>query len=382
VKINKIYSLTLSILLFSACSTKNIEKEPKKQQHHETNTTKTKSYPFLEVSGGEFNSIKKEDIYKEVSYDELQGEFQGNSQLLEFIDMMVSVHGFEKKHLNEIFSQAQNYNYIPQTRNCSSNVINGGGAWDRYRSCFIYEKNIRRGVDFWEEHKDILNQAEARYGVPVKYIIGILGIETAYGVNFGKHRVIDVLTTKSMLGGRRASFYTDELEKYLLISRDIGLEPTEIMGSTSGALGYGQFMPSSYMRFAVDFNSDGKTDLWDAEDAIGSVANYFAQNGWNSSIPKVTVRARYKGNRFKRLKTGYKTKYSLSRLKKRYHIIPREKFHPYGKVSLIKLPRGGYDELWLGSPNFRVITTYNHSTYYGMTAYELGEAIERRRNGL
>ncbi len=377
-KINKLYSLTLSILLFSACSTKHIEKEPKKE-NNETNTTK--HFPFLEVSAGDLNSTKEETLPK-VSYDELQGEFQTNSKLWEFIDMMVQVHNFDKRYLNEIFSQAQNYNYIPQTRSCTSNIIVGKiGAWDKYKSCFIYERNIQRGLKFWEEHEDTLNRAEARYGVPVKYIIGILGIETAYGVNFGKYRVIDVLTTKSMLGGRRAKFYTDELENFLLISRDIGLNPTETMGSTSGALGYGQFMPSSYIRFAVDFNSDGKTDLWDAEDAIGSIANYFAENGWNPSIPKVAVRARYKGNRFKRLKTGYKTRYSLSWLKRKYHIVPREKFHPYGKVSLIKLPRGTYDELWLGSPNFRVITTYNHSTYYGMTAFELGEEIEKRRYG-
>ncbi len=176
-------------------------------------------------------------------------------------------------------------------------------------------------------------------------------MKATYGVNFGKYRVIDVLTTKSMTGHRRSKFYRDELEKYLLITRDIGADPTELMGSTSGALGYGQFIPSSYMRFAIDFNGDGKRDLWDAEDAIGSIANYFAENGWRGHIPKVAVRARYRGNRFNRLKTGYKTKYSLSRLKKRYHITPREKFKPYGKVSLIKLPKAKYDELWLGSPN-------------------------------
>ncbi len=375
--IDKIYSLSLSILLLSACSTKNIEKKEPIQEHNENN--KTESFQFLEVSGGDLNQT--EDLpLPTVSYDELQGEFQGNYNLLEFIDMMVTVHNFDRKYLNEIFSQAKDYNLIPQTRSCVSNVVMGKvGAWDRYRNCFIYERNIERGVKFWEEHEDALNNAEAKYGVPAKYIIGILGIETAYGVNFGKHRVIDVLTTRSMLGDRRSSFYRDELEKYLLITRDIGLNPIELMGSTSGALGYGQFMPSSYMRFAIDFNSDGKKDLWDAEDAIGSIANYFAENGWNPSIPKVTVRARYKGNRFKRLKTGYKTKYSLYKLKKKYHIIPREKFNPYGKVSLIKLPRGTYDELWLGSPNFRVITTYNHSTYYGMTAYQLGEEVAKRR---
>jgi membrane-bound lytic murein transglycosylase B len=388
VKINKIYSLTLSLLLFSACSTKNIEKDTKEQnktvKNHTNNNyiNQPQRVDYIDnltpMYEGGLSTITP--TKNEVKYYEVQGEFQGNYELLNFIEMMVSLHGFEREYLNRIFSQAQDYNLIPRTRNCNSSIINGGGAWDRYRSCFIYERNIQRGIDFWNEHEDTLNRAEATYGVPVKYIIGILGIETAYGVNFGKYRVIDVLTTRSMLGGRRSSFYKDELEKYLLISRDIGLEVTETMGSTSGALGYGQFMPSSYIRFAVDFNGDGKKDLWDADDAIGSIANYFAQNGWNSSIPKVAVRARYKGNRFRRLKTGYKTRYSLSKLKRKYHITPRERFRPYGRVSLIKLPRASYDELWLGSPNFRVITTYNHDTYYGMTAYELGEIIEKRRD--
>ncbi len=386
-KKNKIYSLTLLLLLLSACSTKEIKKDTIKKSN-ETNKTQI-NYANLGISEANQTETKKEDKEnkEEVksppptpSYSELEGDFQGNYELLEFIDMMVNVHNFKREYLNKIFSEAKDYNLIPKEQSCTSNILFGKiGAWDRYRSCFIYDRNIERGVEFWNNYEDTLNRAEAEYGVPAKYIIGILGVETAYGVNFGKYRAIDVLTTRSMLGDRRADFYRDELEKFLLITRDIGLDPTKVMGSTSGALGYGQFMPSSYIRFAVDFNSDGKMDLWDPEDAIGSIANYFAKNGWNPSIPKVAVRAKYRGNRFKRLKTGYKTRYSLYKLKKKYHIYPREKFHPYGAVSLIKLPRGTYDELWLGSPNFRVITRYNHSAYYGMTVFQLGELVENKR---
>jgi membrane-bound lytic murein transglycosylase B len=391
-KIKKIYPITLSILLLSACSTKSIKKDTKRVDLG----IKVDSYQAIDLNRSNnigknvYNFQSEENINQNITqndnidnsdYSYLGGEFANNYLLMDFIDRMVVEHGFDKKYLNRIFSQAQYFYIIPKSKDCTSTIIKRGGAWDRYRDCFIYEDNIQRGLDFWEKYEDTLNRAEATYGVPVKYILAILGVETAYGVNFGKYRVIDVLTTKSMTGHRRSKFYTDELEKYLLITRDIGVDPTELMGSTSGALGYGQFMPSSYMRFAIDFNGDGKRDLWDAEDAIGSIANYFAENGWRANIPKVAVRAKYKGNRFNRLKTGYKTKYSLSRLKKRYHIIPREKFVPYGKVSLIKLPRATYDELWLGSPNFRVITRYNHSTFYGMTVFQLGEILEKRRYG-
>ncbi len=379
---NNLYSLTLTLLLFSACSTKQEQLAPK----HENNTSSNYAHLGIDTqsqsSHQELNQTITEEApiasIQEPTYQELLGDFQDNYALREFIDRMVAEHGFDRNYLNEIFSQAQNFYYIPQTRSSSSNRVVQGGAWDRYKSYFIYEKNIQRGIKFWNEHRETLARAEAEYGVPAEYIVGIIGIETAYGTNFGKHRVIDVLTTKAMMGGRRSAFYTDELEKFLLISRDIGLNPTEVMGSTSGALGYGQFMPSSYIRFAVDFNHDGHKDLWDPEDAIGSIANYFAQNGWNASIPQVAVRAKYRGYRFKRLKTGYKTKYSLSKLQRKYKIKPRTRFVPYSPVSLIKLERAGYDELWLGSHNFRVITTYNHSSHYAMAVHQLAKSVKER----
>ncbi|RUM73558.1 MAG: murein transglycosylase B, partial [Sulfurovum sp.] len=210
---------------------------------------------------------------------------------------------------------------------------------------------------------------------------GIIGIETAYGVNFGKKKVLDVLTTRSMLPNRRNQFYTKQLEKFLIMTRQANLEPTELIGSNAGAMGYGQFIPSSYLEFGVDFNSDGKTDLWDAQDAIGSIANYFARNGWNSSIRQVAVRAKYHGNRFKRLKTGYKTKYSQYKLRKKYKIKPRTKMRYTGPVSLVRLNRATHDELWFGTHNFRVITTYNHSSHYGMAVFQLGEEVKKRRGG-
>jgi len=377
-RIDKFYPLALSLLLFSACSTKT----PEKVEPRDINKTVT-DYRHLGIEQNK--TVPKEVVEPTPTYSELLGDFQTNYQLLEFIDRMVIEHGFEKKELNKIFSQAQNYQYIPQTKNCTSTITRrASGAWDRYRNCFVYEKNIQRGVEFWNKYEETLQRAEDTYGVPAEYIVGIIGIETAYGVNFGKHRVIDVLTTKSMYDNRRAGFYTDELEKFLILTRDSGLDPTELMGSTSGALGYGQFIPSSYIRFAIDFNGDDVKDLWNAEDAIGSIANYFAQNGWSRSIGQVAVRAKYRGQRFRgkryrRLKTGYKHKYSQYKLRKKYKIKPRSKMYYRGPVSLLKLPRAGYDELWFGTHNFRVITTYNHSTFYAMAVYKLAQAVKARR---
>jgi membrane-bound lytic murein transglycosylase B len=409
--IRKIYIFAFTLLVFSGCSTKTPEKKELNENNKSIATevkveeNRTKEPIGLTVGDDEMNiespillstpssisSTPSIDTRPTIttnsptinipspSYDELQGDFQGNSELTDFIEMMVTVHNFKRSELNRIFSQAQNYQYIPQNRTYTTNsAVNRLGRWDRYRKIFIYEKNIQRGIDFWNNNADALQRAEDKYGVPAEYIVGIIGVETAYGTNFGKHRVIDVLTTKAVTGHRRSNFYRDELEKYIILTRDAGLVPTELMGSTSGALGYGQFMPSSYIRFAVDFNNDGAVDLWNVEDAIGSVANYFAENGWKSSISQVAVRAKYNGNRFSRLKTGYKTKYSQSKLRRKYKIKPRSKMYYRGSVSLIKLNRTNYDELWFGTHNFRVITRYNHSSHYGMVVHQLAQAVKSR----
>ena len=318
--------------------------------------------------------------FQSSSYSDRQGEFRDNYTLTNFIDRMVNEHGFDKNYLNQVFSQAQNtHNFIKPYREPSSTYISG--AWDRYKQNFIYERNIQRGIKFWNEHRATLERATAEYGVPAEYIVGIIGIETAYGVNFGKKKVLDVLTTRSMLPNRRANFYTKQLEKFLIMTRQSNLDPTELMGSNAGAMGYGQFIASSYLDFAVDFNGDGKTDLWDAQDAIGSIANYFARNGWNRYIGQVAIRAKYNGNRFKRLKTGYKTKYSQYKLRKKYKIKPRTKMSYSGPVSLLRLNRASHDELWFGTHNFRVLTTYNHSSHYGMAVFQLAKEVKKRRGG-
>ena len=320
------------------------------------------------------------ELQSGVQGGELQGDFSGNYMLVNFIDRMVNEHGFDRSYLNEVFSQAQNTNnFIRPYREPSSTYISG--AWDRYKQNFIYERNIQRGIKFWNKHRATLERATAEYGVPAEYIVGIIGIETAYGVNFGKKKVLDVLTTKSMLPNRRNSFYTKQLEKFLVMTRQSHLNPTELMGSNAGAMGYGQFIASSYLDFAVDFNGDGTTDLWNAEDAIGSIANYFARNGWKRSINQVAIRAKYNGNRFKRLKTGYKTKYSQYKLRKKYKIKPRTKMSYGGPVSLVRLNRAAHDELWFGTHNFRVITTYNHSSHYGMAVFQLAKEVKKRRGG-
>jgi len=372
-KINKLHTLALSLLLFTACSTKKVDKDTNSSVNIQSTIGIQTNQTTSDVTGESLG---------------LGGDFAGNWKLMEFIDEMHNEHQFEYQFLYKLFSGARDTNQIVEpcktTRDSSGRCVvkvQPKGKWERYRDMFIYERNIKRGIAFWQEHEHILNHAYQEFGVLPEIIIGILGVETAYGVNFGKHRVIDVLTTKSMLGHRREAFYTRQLEKFLILTRKSNLDAATLMGSTSGAMGYGQFIPASYLTFAIDFNGDGVIDLWNVEDAIGSIANYLKRNGWNRYSREVTTRAKYRGNRFKRLKTGFKTKYSQYKLRKKHGITARKKLKYKGPVSLIKLPKYKYDELWFGTHNFRVITTYNHSTFYGMTVYQLGQAVKNRRYG-
>jgi membrane-bound lytic murein transglycosylase B len=184
------------------------------------------------------------------------------------------------------------------------------GAWLRYKKQFITPDNVQNGVAFWNQYQDALNRAYQVYGVPPEIIVGIIGVETRWGRVMGKTRILDALATLSFNYPRRAEYFSSELETFLLMARSEQDDPLDLKGSFAGAMGYGQFMPSSYRQYAVDFNGDGHINLWDPVDAIGSVANYFKQHGWVSGdLVAVQALGQAPG-----LNNGFKTKYSVSQL--------------------------------------------------------------------
>ena len=151
-------------------------------------------------------------------------------------------------------------------------------------------------MQFWRQHAATLEKASSRYGVPPEIMVGIIGVETRWGRVMGKTRVIDALATLAFAYPRRAEYFTGELEHFLVMARDEGVDPFKPTGSFAGAMGYGQFMPCSFRNYAVDFSGDGHRDLWNPVDAIGSVANYFKGHGWRTGEP-VAVRASGSGPR-------------------------------------------------------------------------------------
>lgn len=248
------------------------------------------------------------------------------------------------------------------------------GGWNRYIKKKITSKRIEDGRAYLRKYRSTFERVEKEYGVPKEYIAAILGIESAYGKNVGKYPVFDTLSTLAFEENRRSKFFKKELEKFLILMHKHKIDPTKVKGSYAGAIGLGQFMPSSYEAFGVDFNKDGKVSLLHPHDAIASIANYLKKNGWRTD-EEVATRVSYKGKRFRQYRTGYNKTYNRKELK---GIKPKYSPWPYwGKVRLIKLNTTNHDELWYGAKNFYVITRYNHSAYYAMSVHQLAEKIKK-----
>lgn len=311
---------------------------------------------------------------------QMGGDFANNPNAQQFIDKMVNKHGFDRQQLQEILSQAKRLDSVlrlmdNQAPTTSVKPPSGpNGAWLRYRKKFITPDNVQNGVVFWNQYEDALNRAWLVYGVPPEIIVGIIGVETRWGRVMGKTRILDALATLSFNYPRRAEYFSGELETFLLMARDEQDDPLNLKGSFAGAMGYGQFMPSSYKQYAVDFSGDGHINLWDPVDAIGSVANYFKAHGWVKG-DQVAVMA---NGQAPGLPNGFKTKYSISQLAAA-GLTPQQPLGNHQQASLLRLDVGTGYQYWYGLPNFYTITRYNHSTHYAMAVWQLGQAVALAR---
>lgn len=247
--------------------------------------------------------------------------------------------------------------------------------WARYQDIFLTEKRIKSGKYFLETHLETLNKAEKKYGVPREVITAVIGVETFYGTRQGSYRVLDSLSTLAFDYPKRPLFWR-ELKAMFALAREEGVDPGTIKGSYAGAMGYGQFIPTSYLHYAVDGDGDGKRDLWgNPIDAIHSVANYFSEHGWKTDEP-ITHRVTVAGDEFEPLvNVSRKPKHVVSDLTAAGVTLPTP--IDAGKpANLMRLEGKQGDEFWLGEYNFYVITQYNHSKLYAMAVYQLSEALK------
>ncbi|GGX90671.1 soluble lytic transglycosylase B [Litchfieldella qijiaojingensis] len=257
--------------------------------------------------------------------------------------------------------------------------------WDEYREIFLQPERIERGVDFIEAHREAFARVEAEYGVPPEVVAAIIGVETSYGRHTGRHRVIDSLSTLAFHHPSRGRFFRGELLAFLEITREQEVDPGSLKGSYAGAMGYPQFIPTSYRAYAVDFDGDSKRDLWDNPvDAIGSVGNYFARHGWRADAP---IYSEALGPdelprevAFNQTQPPYETLEALAE----HGIRPAREGEFDGDRRVIPLALDHADKTYsyrLGHDNFYVITRYNHSHLYAMAVTELAEAILAKWEG-
>ncbi|NHN39701.1 lytic murein transglycosylase B [Pseudomaricurvus alcaniphilus] len=303
------------------------------------------------------------------------GSYAEHPAAKELMREMVAEHGFEAQQLRSWFAQAEKKQAIIDAM---SRPAEKTKTWGQYRSIFLTPTRIEKGVEFWQSRRQALARVAQQTGVPAEIIVAIIGVETLYGQYRGNYRVMDALTTLAFDYPSRSAFFSKELKQFLLLAREQGRDPLSLQGSYAGAMGYGQFMPSSYRAYAVDYDGDGLVDIWsNEEDAIASVANYFVRHGWRSG-EAVAVPATVSG--------AHNRDIFVPELRPRHTVAQLREQGFNANLALaadmparaMQLQGDGGTEYWLGLHNFYVITRYNHSELYALAVYELSQAIRER----
>lgn len=306
---------------------------------------------------------------------EAAGRYAARKDVRQFIAQMVDKHGFDREELYTLFSRARYQRSViaaikpprePRAR-----------SWQAYRAQFITSERIEAGVEFRMRRHEALARAAERYGVPEEIIVAIIGVETVYGRNTGNYRVIDALTTLAFDYPPRAEFFRGELENYLLFARDAGIDVLALKGSYAGAIGIPQFMPGSYLRYAVDLDGDGTPNLSNSfADSIGSVANFLKQHGWATG-EAVAYPAQVRGERHRELiSAGIKPAYRCGELAD-FGVKTEGEVSSEALCALIELETPGEASEYLAAlGNFYVLTRYNRSSMYAAAVLELAQSVK------
>ena len=300
------------------------------------------------------------------------------SEVQSYIDELVANHGFSRIALEEVFSESTKQERIIELM---SRPAERRLAWHEYQKILVDEPRVSQGVVFWRENKQALERAAKAYGVAPEIIVAIIGVETRYGRVTGNFGVVDALSTLAFDYPPRAKFFRGQLTEHFLLSREEGKNPLSMKGSYAGAMGFGQFIPSSYRAYAVDFDNDGVRDIWaNKTDAIGSVANYFAEHGWQGSndvVERVTL-SEMTPELDALINNGLKPTLTVADWRGMGVQVSGTQ-DDARNATLMRMEQPNGNEYWLGFDDFYVITRYNHSRLYAMAVYQLSQAIRKRR---
>lgn len=299
-------------------------------------------------------------------------DYSQNPGAQALIEEMVVEHDFSREELQTLFTSAERQQSI---LDAIARPAEKTKPWYEYREIFLTERREREGVAFFREHREALSRAQAETGVPAEVIVSIIGVETYYGRIAGSYDVIDALSTLAFDYPKRSKFFTSELKNFLLLSREQGLDPLTLKGSYAGAMGFGQFMPSSYRAYAVDFDGDDLADIWsNPTDAIGSVANYLAKHGWRAGEPVVSAAMATDSVPEQAFEGGLKPTRSIQAFAE-MGLTAEQHLDPEALATAMQFELADGHEYWLGLHNLYVITRYNHSAMYAMSAFLLSQRI-------
>jgi membrane-bound lytic murein transglycosylase B len=291
-----------------------------------------------------------------------------------FVEQMVERHGFERGMLARTLGNTKFLDSVVRAMEAPATAL----PWHEFRQRHIGDARLQGGLRFWAENAAVLERAAAEYRVPPELIVATIGIETVYGRRTGSFSVLDALTTLAFGYPQRAAFFRDELEQFLLLARENGWKTEAVKGSFAGAIGVPQFLPSSYRKYAVDFDGDGRRDLRRNADAIGSVANYYREFGWQSGAP-VLVPVDVGGTALDPLlAAGIAPHATVAEFGKR-GVVPLEPVPDDTRAALIAAESAAGMRYWLGLNNFYVITRYNRSINYALVVQELAASLREQR---
>ena len=290
-----------------------------------------------------------------------------------FASYMHKKHGFTEDYVGMILDKVE----VRQSILDAISRPAESKDWYEYRPIFIEQKRIKQGVQFWLENEDTLKRAEEKYQVPAEVITAIIGVETRYGRVMGSFPVVDAIATLAFHYPKRGAFFAGELEQYFVLAREQGWDLTKPQGSYAGAMGMGQFIPTSYRHYAVDFDGDGNIDLFEnIDDAVGSVANYFHVHGWRMGepvaqylpTPDVTLVEQFRND-------SLKPQFTIGEMKQaglEYQGVLTDN----DIVGIYAFKQESKEDYWLGFHNFYVITRYNRSPLYAMAVHQLSLEIK------
>jgi membrane-bound lytic murein transglycosylase B len=295
----------------------------------------------------------------------------------QFIDLMVDRHQFSREVIESTLAKATKNEAILKS------IAKPWEAkpWHQYYPIFLTEKRLTKGLEFWQTHQKTLARAEQETGVPAEIIVAIIGVETFYGTYKGKYSVLDALVTLGFHYPPRAKFFRSELAQLFLLAKEENFNITELKGSYAGAMGWGQFISSSYRHYAVDFDGDGVRDLLNnPEDAIGSVANYFKKHHWKAN-KDIAFKAQVSGSQYSALLSkSLKFSHQWSQLQDAGVSIAEPNLNANMSVKLFEFEQPENKEYWVGLPNFYVITRYNHSPLYAMAVFQFSQQLKQGLN--